>query len=201
MLAGTLNTLVLLTSSLTVALSIAAIHTARKKLAIWLLVITIILGIWFLVNKYFEWGAKFEHGLYPGSEFLLQHSNGEIVFFGLYFTMTGLHALHVVVGLIILGVVAVRMAGKPYEVVEFDGGGIERMQGTRPAVLDASGKPVWVGETIDDTVEQITVKTKYLPVEKRIRREDFGALENGGLYWHLVDIIWIFLFPLFYLIT
>ena len=81
------------------------------------------------------------------------------------------------------------------------GEGLERMQGTRPAVLDESGKPVWIGETIDDSVEQVTVRTKYFPVQKRIRREDFGGLENAGLYWHLVDIIWIFLFPLFYLIT
>ena len=201
MLAGTLNTIILLTSSLTVALAIVAVQTARKKLAIGLLLVTVVFGIWFLVNKYFEWGAKFEHGIYPGSEFLLQHSNGEIIFFGLYFTMTGLHALHVIIGLIIIGVVTAKLLGKPFDEVEFDREGIERMQGTRPAVLDESGKPVWVGEIIDDSVEQITVRTKFLPVQKRFRREDFGGLENAGLYWHLVDIIWIFLFPLFYLIT
>jgi cytochrome c oxidase subunit 3 len=198
---GTLNTLILLTSSLTMALSIAAMGAARKKASILLLVLTIALGLWFLVNKYFEWGAKFEHGLYPNSEFLLQHSKGEILFFGLYFTMTGLHGLHVIVGVAILTVVAFKMAGRPDESVEFGEDGISKLEGGRMAVLDGSGRPVWTGGPIDDSVEKVSIRTKYRPVQRRIRREDFAVLENAGLYWHLVDIIWIFLFPLFYLIT
>jgi heme/copper-type cytochrome/quinol oxidase subunit 3 len=60
---------------------------------------------------------------------------------------------------------------------------------------------VWKGEEIDDSIERMVVKTKYWPVKRRFRVQDFNQLENSGLYWHLVDVIWIFLFPLFYLIT
>jgi len=153
------------------------------------------------VNKYFEWGAKFEHGIYPNSEFLLQHPHGEIIFYGLYFTMTGLHGLHVVIGLILLTVAMFKLMNRPYEDVLFAGEGIDNIQGKRLALVDESNNPIWTGETIDDTVAQLSVRTKYLPVERRIHKEDYGLLENAGLYWHLVDVIWIFLFPLFYLIT
>jgi cytochrome c oxidase subunit 3 len=112
-----------------------------------LLAVTTLIGLIFLVNKYFEWGTKFDHGIWPGSEHLLNDfSQGEILFFGLYFVMTGLHALHIVIGLIIILVAA------------------------------------W-------------------QVHKGTVNENRAALlENSGLYWHLVDLIWIFLFPLFYLI-
>jgi cytochrome c oxidase subunit 3 len=148
---GTMNTVILLTSSLTMAASIAAIRRGQKKLSVTLLVATIVFAIWFLVNKYFEWGVKIEHGLYPNSPVLLEHSHGEIIFFGLYFSMTGLHGVHVLVGAVLLAVVGVKLIRKP------------------------------------------------LPAH--VRNEDYGLLENSGLYWHLVDLIWIFLFPLFYLIT
>ena len=69
-----------------------------------------ILGSAFLVNKYFEWGAKIHHGIYPGSPELLERPQGEILFFGLYFVMTGLHGLHVLVGLVLLSVMAVWVA-------------------------------------------------------------------------------------------
>ena len=58
-----------------------------------------------------------------------------------------------------------------------------------------------LGEEIDSTIERIDVHTKFWPVKERFRVVDFNLLENSGLYWHIVDIIWIFLFPLFYLIT
>jgi len=144
---GTVNTLILLTSSLTVALSIAAIQKGHNKLSAMLLALTILLGVAFIVNKYFEWNAKFHHGIYPDSPVLLKHSSGEVLFYGLYFVMTGLHGLHVLVGVILLSVMMVFIA------------------------------------------------------KEKINRADFVKLENSGLYWHLVDIIWIFLFPLFYLIT
>jgi cytochrome c oxidase subunit 3 len=198
---GTLNTLILLTSSLTMALSIAAMNSARKKTSLALLVATIAFGLWFLANKYFEWGAKFEHGLYPNSEFLLQHSKGEILFFGLYFTMTGLHGIHVIVGVVVLSVVAFKIADRPNEEVVFGDRGVAKLEGARVALLDQSGRTLWSGGSLDDSVERVSVRTKYFPVSRRIRREDFAVLENAGLYWHLVDIIWIFLFPLFYLIT
>jgi len=200
-LVGTMNTLILLTSSLTMALSIATMHAARRKTSIALIVLTIAFGIWFLVNKYFEWGAKFEHGLYPNSEFLLQHPKGEILFYGLYFSMTGLHGLHVLVGVILLAVTAFKTAKRPFEDVVFGGENSGLMQGARVAVMDVSGHRLWASEPIDESVEKVSVRLKYLPVRRRVRKEDYALLENAGLYWHLVDIIWIFLFPLFYLIT
>lgn len=144
---GAFNTAVLLTSSLTMALSIVAIQRGQKNLSIVMQLITIFLAIFFLVNKYFEWSAKFHHGIYPGSEELLSKSSGEILFFGLYYVMTGLHGVHVIVGMVLIAVMT-RMTRK-----------------------------------------EIITKDSYV------------RLENAGLYWHLVDIIWIFLFPLFYLIT
>jgi cytochrome c oxidase subunit III len=144
---GTFNTAVLLTSSMTMALSIVAIQRDQKTLSMVLQLITILLAIFFLVNKYFEWSAKFHHGIYPGSEELLSKDSGEILFFGLYYVMTGLHGVHVIVGIFLIAIMT-RMTRKDI-----------------------------------------------------ITKDSYVRLENAGLYWHLVDIIWIFLFPLFYLIT
>ena len=144
---GTINTIVLLVSSMTVAMSITAIQKGNKKLAMSLIAIRIIFALVFMVNKYFEWGAKVHHGIYPGSELMLTLKRGELLFFSLYYFMTGLHALHIIVGMIIL-------------IVAF-------------------------------------VKVK----NSKINNSDYVLLENGGLYWHLVDLIWIFLFPLLYLIS
>ena len=143
---GTLNTIILLTSSLTVATSIVALQRGNKVFTLIMLGITIALALVFMVNKYFEWSAKISHGIYPGSEHLLDKPNGEILFFGLYYIMTGLHALHIIIGIVFLSFVFV-------------------------------------------FIKRNTVtSTNYV------------KLENAGLYWHLVDLIWIFLFPLFYLI-
>lgn len=144
---GSLNTVILLISSATIAMSITALQKKQKTLSLVLMSITIIIGIVFLINKYFEWSLKISHGLFPGSEELLQYGKGEVLFFGLYFFMTGLHALHIIIGLAFIAVVYVRV------------------------------------------------------IKNMITAENFVHLENAGLYWHLVDIIWIFLFPLFYLIT
>lgn len=144
---GTVNTVILLTSSLCMALAITALQRGKRNASLLLQSLTIILGLAFLVNKYFEWSAKIHHGIYPGSEELLAREHGQILFYGLYYAMTGLHGLHVVVGLALLGIM--------------------------------------LGLTAAD----------------RITAADFGRLENAGLYWHLVDLIWIYLFPLFYLIT
>ena len=143
---GTLNTIILLTSSLTVALSIAAMQKGNKFLSIVMLAVTDLFALMFMVNKFFEWSAKFEHGIYPGSEELLAKPNGQILFFGLYYVMTGLHGLHVIIGVVLLTVILV-----------------------------------------------FIIKNKITP-------DNYVKLENSGLYWHLVDLIWIFLFPLFYLI-
>lgn len=146
-LIGTFNTIILLTSSLTMALAIAAIQRNNKSLSIFFQALTILLASGFLVNKYFEWSIKFHHGLFPGSEVLINKPKGEILFFGLYYVMTGLHGLHVIIGIFLIGFM------------------------TR------------------------------LTMKKVINQNSYVKLEAAGLYWHLVDIIWIFLFPLFYLIT
>ncbi|MFC2114529.1 cytochrome c oxidase subunit 3 family protein [Bacteroidota bacterium] len=143
---GTINTIVLITSSLTVALSITAIQKNKPKLAIGLLVLTIVFALVFMINKYFEWGHKIEHGLFPGQAHYMSLEPGEKLFFYLYYFMTGLHGLHVIVGSILLGFVILRIR------------------------------------------------------QGRVTHDNFVFHENGGLYWHLVDLIWIYLFPLFYLI-
>jgi len=144
---GTFNTIILLVSSATVAMSITAIQKHNKKIAVVLLCITILLGLVFLVNKYFEWGEHLREHIFPGSNELALRGHGDVMFYGLYYFMTGLHALHIIVGLVLLVIITISVT------------------------------------------------------KEKINSEDFVFLENGGLYWHLVDLIWIFLFPLFYLIT
>ena len=144
---GTLNTIILLTSSLTMAVSIVAIQKNKISLSIFFQMLTILLALFFMVNKYFEWTAKFHHGIYPGSDSLMNESSGQILFYGLYYVMTGLHGFHVVIGIVAISIM-----------VRFTKKGI-------------------------------------------VNSDSYVKLENVGLYWHLVDIIWIFLFPLFYLIT
>ena len=201
-LVGTMNTLILLTSSLTMALSIAATRHGNRKLALLMLAATVICGGWFMVNKYFEWGAKIHHGIYPGSAHLAAFPKGEQLFFGLYFMMTGVHGIHVVVGMVLLTVMFVRVMGQPNGRLSFVAGhGLQRAEGCRLAIVDKDGNPLWKGDEIDSTIQRIDVHTKYWPVKERFRVVDFNLLENSGLYWHIVDIIWIFLFPLFYLIT
>ncbi len=95
---GGINTAILLTSSLTMALSIGALQRKQKALANKLLWLTIAFALAFVVIKTFEWKGKFEHGIYPGSEYLETLTRGEGLFYGLYFTLTGLHALHVFMG-------------------------------------------------------------------------------------------------------
>jgi cytochrome c oxidase subunit III len=144
---GTLNTVFLLVSSMTVAMSITAVQKNQKRLAVFLIIATLILASLFMVNKYIEWSHKFEFRLYPGSAVLKNFHHGELLFFGLYFMMTGLHALHVLVGMVLLSVNLFKIAAG------------------------------------------------------RVNRNNYLLLENSGLYWHLVDLIWIFIFPLLYLVT
>ena len=144
---GAINTVVLLTSSLTMALAIAALRQGKRTASIMYQSVTILFGIAFLVNKYFEWSGHIHAGLYPNSPELLSRGHGEVLFTGLYYVMTGLHGLHVIAGLLLIG-----------------------------------------------TMLSFTLKGS-------VTGKSFNRLENTGLYWHLVDIIWIYLFPLFYLIT
>ena len=145
---GGFNTIVLIGSSLTMAFAVRAAQTGWKKGTIWYLIGTMALGLTFLVVKFFEYKEKFETGHVPGPNFHFPGPYGSQaeIFFSLYFGLTGLHALHMVIGFGILSVI-LRMAWK------------NRFS------------PEW-----------------YTPVEL------------SGLYWHFVDIVWIFLFPLLYLV-
>jgi cytochrome c oxidase subunit III len=167
---GAINTAVLICSSLTMALAIWAAQVNWRKGIVIFLALTMILGGTFLVIKGFEYADKFEHHHVPGSSFAfnVEHAGGaeghasehilEIaardpqlerhtqIFFSLYFIMTGLHATHMIIGIIILGVLA------------------------------------WYAW-----------KGKY-------DASYHNPLEMTGLYWHFVDIVWIFLFPLLYLL-
>lgn len=147
---GTLNTAVLLGSSLTMALGIWSLDGGRRQAAIKLFLATMALGAAFLVIKAFEYQHKFAEGHWPGAsgefEFAPEHLQGARLYFALYFAMTGLHALHMLIGIAVVGTVVLL-----------------------------------------------------------IRRGHFGPnyiepVEMTGLYWHFVDIVWIFLFPLLYLI-
>jgi cytochrome c oxidase subunit III len=146
---GGLNTVVLISSSFTMALAVRAAQLGDRRQLMALLGATLALAFVFLGVKAFEYHHKIELGLLPGKFYRAQAlglAGLPHIFFGIYFTMTGLHALHVVIG---MGVI------------------------------------VWM--------------------LLRARRGDFSAgyytpVENVGLYWHLVDLIWIFLFPLLYLV-
>jgi cytochrome c oxidase subunit III len=145
---GTINTFILLTSSLTVALSVHAIRASRPRRSAYLLLASMLLGIVFLTLKGVEYAEHFREGILPGAayRFAELRSWGANLFFTLYYLMTGLHALHVVAGLVLLGWVLIGCLRGAYS-----------------------------GEY-------------HTPVEL------------AGLYWHLIDIIWIFLWPLLYLI-
>ncbi len=149
---GGFNTIVLLASSFTVALGIHYIQKNDQKKMIWCLIITVICACIFMVVKYFEYTGKFSHGIFPGEFY---HPHGDYAqydfpyapqFFSIYYVMTGIHGLHVLIGIGIFIWLIVR-ANKGHFTNEY-----------------------------------------YTPIEL------------SGLYWHLVDIIWIFLFPLLYLI-
>ena len=154
---GGLNTLVLLASSFTVALSIHFVQKGQNKKVVVLLLLTLLCAAIFMVIKYFEYTGKFAHGVFPGAGYA---PHGEVnghdyaeydipfapQFFSIYFIMTGIHGVHVLVGMGLFVWLVIR-------------------------VIRGHFSPAW-----------------YTPVELT------------GLYWHLVDIIWIFLFPLLYLI-
>ena len=96
---GTINTVILLISSMTIAMSTTAIQKKDKRTTLILIAITLVLAVVFLVNKYFEWSGKISHGIWPGSPLLEELGRGDTLFFGLYFFMTGLHAVHIIVGI------------------------------------------------------------------------------------------------------
>ncbi len=145
---GATNTIVLITSSITMALSIRSIQLNKIKQTIWFLVTTLLLAGTFMVIKYFEYEHKIHLGQLPGHYYTYTGVEGtnQHVFFSAYFLMTGLHGIHVFVGMCLIG---------------------------------------W-----------LIFKTKA----GMFSSQYYTHIEMTGLYWHLVDLIWIFLFPLFYLI-
>jgi cytochrome c oxidase subunit III len=145
---GTINTAVLICSSLTMALAVRAAQLGRRPRIVLNLLLTLALGGTFIGIKLFEWAHKFHDHLFPGVSFRFEgtHPKQAEIFFSLYFAMTGLHALHMVVGFVVISVIA-GMA--------------------------------WRG---------------------RFGRGNSNAVEMTGLYWHFVDVVWIFLFPLLYLV-
>ena len=150
---GGINTIVLICSSLTMALAVYAGQKGSKNGIIAGLVGTWVFGAAFLVVKYFEYKAKWEHHLIPGPNFLFpnaegvgQHGTPEQLYFALYFAMTGMHAFHMVIGMVLM---------------------------------------VWIMKKAH--------RGDFTP-------QNYALVENFGLYWHFVDIVWIFLFPLLYLI-
>lgn len=146
-LLGTTNTVVLITSSFTVAMAVHYVREGRSTLAAMLLGLSMAFGVTFLILKFAEYGAHIRHHALPAGMYSMADAptGGVVMGQTLYWFMTALHALHVIAGMILLGIAAVGCA------------------------------------------------------KRRYGRERHIVVENAGLYWHLVDIIWIFLWPLFYL--
>lgn len=146
---GAINTAVLICSSLTMALAVYGSQVGNRTLLVGCLLLTLLLGTVFLGIKFTEYAHKFAEHLVPGSTFAYSnpaiHGQAEL-FFSLYFTMTGLHALHMIIGIGILAVLVFQ---------------------------------AWRGQ--------------FSPLY-------YAPVELTGLYWHFIDIVWIFLFPLLYLI-
>jgi cytochrome c oxidase subunit III len=156
-LPGAVNTIVLICSSLTVVLAVRAAQLGKRKALVGWLLLTIVLGMAFLGIKGYEYADKFKEHHVPGASY---HFEGDLLdqpgvpasqahtqmYFSLYFAMTGMHALHMIIGVGIFAYLA------------------------------------WMA-----------YKGKYTP-------EYYTPVENSGLYWHFVDIVWIYLFPLLYLI-
>jgi len=144
---GGANTFILLTSSFMIAYAIHLMRHGRAAIASWLLIGVIVCGGAFLVLKLAEWGQHAHEGIVPGIGYYTGtfHGRGTVLFFTLYYLMTGLHALHVIAGMFLV---------------------------------------TWV----------------FLRVRARtITPERHMALELVALYWHFVDVVWVFLWPMFYL--
>ncbi len=145
---GATNTVVLITSSFTAAWGYHAIKVDQIKRGVGLMLITIVFACAFLVIKYFEYSHKFHVGQLPGRWYSYEglQAPGANMFFAVYFLATGLHGLHVLIGMTVLGIITYR-----------------------------------------------TLKGRY-------HSGNNVGVELGVLYWHVVDLVWIFLFPLMYLI-
>jgi cytochrome c oxidase subunit 3 len=145
---GGFNTVVLIGSSLTMAMAVRNAQVGRRIATVVQLIATMLLGLVFLIVKAFEYKHKYDLGHIPGANFHFEgpHADQVQIFISLYFAMTGLHALHMVIGFGLMTVITVM---------------------------------AWKG---------------------RFSKEWYTPVELAGLYWHFVDIVWIFLFPLLYLV-
>ena len=146
---GGTNTVVLICSSLTMALGVRSAQQSKKGLTALMLALTLAFAATFLVIKYFEYHHKFVDGLLPGAAFTAEgFKTGKDagIFFACYFMMTGVHGVHVVVGMGLIG---------------------------------------WI---------------LYRTLKGQFSSRYYAPVEGVGLYWHLVDLIWIYLFPLLYLV-
>jgi cytochrome c oxidase subunit 3 len=146
---GTVNTVVLLGSSLTMALAVRSAQQGDRRGQVLFLILTMTLGLAFLGIKGVEYAHKFEQHLVPGPGFRLEgsHAQSAQLFFSFYFAMTGVHALHMFVGVGLLAWLLVN-----------------------------------------------ALRGKY-------SADYFTPVEVSGLYWHFVDVVWIFLFPTLYLVA
>lgn len=149
---GGLNTVILLSSSFSMALAVHYHQVKKKAATLWCLGFTNLCALGFLAVKSVEYGEKFKHHLFPNETFVwnaaLHGGNPDHarIFFSLYFAMTGLHGLHVLIGMIVI------------------------------------------------TTLMVLIKTNHRLIT------DYVPTEMVGLYWHFVDLVWIFLYPLYYLI-
>ncbi len=146
---GTINTGILLTSSLTMALSVRGSRLGQWRAVTWLLGATAVLGAAFLALKGYEYHSEWKDGFVPGLHFTYAgaHRAGVEAFYYLYFLMTGLHAIHLTIGVV--------------------------------------------------TVYWLAWSARH----RLFRAERADAIEVAGLYWHFVDCVWIFLYPMFYLVS
>lgn len=145
---GALNTVVLLFSSFTMALGIYFCQKNDKKKAVFNLALTLIFGAIFMLVKYYEYSHKFHLGLYPGQFFSYEaaETSNLALYFSFYFLMTGLHGLHILIGMAVITWVLIR-------------------------------------------TQRGDFNSKY-----------YTPVEGVGLFWHVIDLIWIYLFPLLYLV-
>jgi len=145
---GGINTAVLLCSSLTMAMSVHEAQLGHRKTVVLFLLATMVLGGVFLGIKFYEYYQKYQENLIPGASFAWHGADAThaSIFFIFYFVMTGMHALHMIIGLGLMSVLTI-----------------------------------------------LTLRRKFNSVY-------YSPIELGGLYWHFVDIVWVFLFPLLYLV-
>jgi cytochrome c oxidase subunit III len=148
-LAGSINTIVLIVSSLMMVLAVRAAQLGQRKTVVFFLLVTTMLGLVFLGIKGFEYYQHWAEGLAPGVNYDYSRApdaNVQALFFWLYFAMTGVHAIHMIIGVVLVLIVAVRV-----------------------------------------------FRGSFL-------RDRYTRVEQMGLYWHFVDVVWLFLFGLFYMI-